>query len=161
MIQYSDIRKIRPIAENMIDEKRLLPYMNEVERLELIPAFGALLYKKIEDNPDQYKVLFNGGYYNDGSAYFAGLSEACGYLVYSRFVQNQNVNVTAFGVVQKVSQYSEPMDEKTIVRVSNEARNIGVEYLNQCLCYLRFIGEIQDGCCMGEKKVKSIKIRAI
>lgn len=163
MIQYEDIRNIRPIAENLLDLKRLKPYIEEVEKLLLMPAFGASLFRKIDEEREMYGELYSGGYYDDGKRWFAGLSAAAGYLVYSRLVRDQSCNVTAFGVVQKVSQYSEPMDERTVVRMSNDAENIGVEYLNQCLDYLRFIGELTNDCCChhNNKRIKTLKIKAI
>ena len=59
-----------------------------------------------------------------------------GYLVYSRFIRNQNVNATAFGIVQKQGQFSDVVDEKTIVRTANDAEKIGLEYLRQVVDYI-------------------------
>jgi hypothetical protein len=49
IVKFEHIRKVRPIADNINDEKRLLPYMKEVEALDLIPAIGAGLYKQLDD----------------------------------------------------------------------------------------------------------------
>lgn len=134
-----DIRAIRPIAENVNDVNRLIPYIDECEKLYLLPSVGAVRFKKIEDKSiDNYNALMDGGYYDEETKYFAGLRAAMGYLVYSRFVRNQNVNATAFGIVAKQGQYSENVDEKTIIRVSNDAEKIGLEYLKQCVDFLNF-----------------------
>jgi hypothetical protein len=145
IVTFQDIRKVRPIAENMVDEKRLLPYMKEVEELHLIPTLGASLYKQIDDSPSDFLTALDGGYYNNDQCYSAGLKQAFGYLVYSRFLYNQGLNVTAFGAVSKTTQFSDPADEATIVRAANEARKIGLEYLSQSVAYLKFIGAID--CC--------------
>jgi hypothetical protein len=139
---YADIRTARPVADNMVDEKRLLPYITEVQKLYLIPAFGAALYLDIDTNIDNYATLLKGGYYDENKANFVGLSEAIGYLAYSRFVRFQNVNPTAYSMVNKLSEFSEPLDPKTITATANDAEKIGLEYLNQCVTYLRFIEKI-------------------
>lgn len=155
-----NIRKVRPISENVNDEKRLIPYIEEAEKLFLIPAIGASLYKQIENNQSTFEMLFTGGFYTDeknNEQYFAGLNDAMGYLTYSRFVRNHNVNATAFGLVQKQGQFSDPVDEKTIVRVANDAEKIGIEYLNQCIAYLKSIGKIDNF----KKSIVKRKFKAI
>lgn len=139
IITTEDIRAVRPIAENVNDIKRLVPYIDECEKLYLLKSVGAVQFKKIEDKSiANYSVLMDGGYYDNETKYFAGLRAAMGYLVYSRFVRNQNINATAFGIVAKQGQFSETIDEKTIVRIANDAEKIGLEYLKQCVDYLNF-----------------------
>lgn len=157
IISYQDIRDIRPIAENVLDEKRMRPYIEEADKLYLLPLIGAWLHKDIEDNRNEYDFLFNGGYYDDNKKHLTGLREAMGYLSYSRFIRNQNVNTTAFGVVIKKADYSEPADDRTITRVANDAEKIGQEYLHQCIEYLRYIGKI-DSCRVISRKRKFRKI---
>ena len=155
-----NIRKIRPISENVNDEKRLIPYIEEAEKLFLIPAIGASLYKQIESEQTTFEALFTGGFYTDeknNEQYFAGLNDAMGYLTYSRFVRSQNVNATAFGIVTKQGQFSDPVDEKTIVRIANDAEKIGIEYLNQCIAYLKSIGKID----VYKKSIVKRKFKAI
>lgn len=115
---------------------------------------GAKRFKEIEADKSSYQVLFDGGYYNDDANYFAGLNEAVGYLVYARLLKNNSVNVTAFGNVVKLGQFSEQIDERTLIRAANEAEKIGVEYLNQCLDYLhRETGN--------ERRVSKLKFKSI
>lgn len=142
IIEFDDIRKVRPISENMIDEKRLKPYIEEAEILLVVPKLSAKLYKDIDENKTNYQELLDGGYYNEDSEHFEGLKTAIGYLSYSRFIRYQNLNVTAFGAVQKQGQFSEPADSKTIISAANDAEKIGLEYLAQCIKYLKFTGKI-------------------
>ena len=165
IITPADIRAVRPIAENVNDAKRLIPYIDECEKLYVLPALGAKLYKQIESNVlrssdgepltdnsgenllvgnTELQLLFQGCYYNDDAQHCEGLIKAMGYLVYSRFVRNQNVNVTAFAVVTKKSEFSESVDDKTIVRIANDAEKIGLEYLKQCVDYLNFGKQRED-----------------
>lgn len=141
IITTEDIRAIRPIAENVNDVKRLVPYIEECEMLYLIKAIGEVIYQDIVNNRSNHELLLNGGYYDNSTKIVAGIKKAMGYLVYSRFVRNQNVNATAFGIVAKQGQFSEAVDEKTIIRISSDAEKIGIEYLNQCVDYLKFLDE--------------------
>lgn len=156
IITPNDIRSVRPIAENVNDDKRMTPLIDECEKLFLIPAIGAKMYKSLDANPkpDNYDMIMNGGYYNDDNDYFPGLREAMGYLVYSRFVRGQNVNATAFGMVTKQGQFSEPVDERTIKNVANDAEITGLNYLQQTVDYINF-GVRQSPV------VRRIKFRAI
>lgn len=153
----NDIRVVRPIAENVNDTKRLLPYIDECERLFLIPKLGAKQYKILEtaianslllENPVTLSAditnLLEGCYYDSDNERCEGLKKAMGYLVYSRFVRNQNVNVTAFGLVNKSGDFSERVDDKTIIRISNDAESIGIEYLKQCVDFLNFGKQQED-----------------
>lgn len=144
IIEYKDIRSVRPIADNMNDEKRLLPYIKEGETLYLKPLIAPALYKQIVENKADYEELLAGGDYDNERKSFPGLREAMGYLIYSRFVRNQNVNNTAFGLVTKKGEFSEPSDDKTVVRVANDAEKIGFEYLDQCIEYMKFKGMLES-----------------
>jgi hypothetical protein len=145
--------------------KRLVPYIEECEKLFVLPALGAKLYKQLESDILQdnngspitensgsnilvggtnLTDLLDGCYYDSDTKHCEGLKKAMGYLVYSRFVRNQNVSVTAFAVVTKQGQFSEAVDEKTIVRIANDAEKIGLEYLRQCVNYLNFGKEKAD-----------------
>lgn len=147
----NDMRLIRPIANNIEDYERIDPYIEEAEKLFIIPAIGAELYKKIDTDRSYYKELLKGGYYNDDKCRFEGLIYAICYLAYSRFVKNNMVNVTAFGLKYKNTQYSENVEERTLIRHANEAEKAGQEYLRQCIEYLRFIN---TGCCKHPIKMK-------
>lgn len=88
IIKPEDIRKVRPIAENIIDIKRIEPYIYEAETLNLMPAIGVGLYQQftsdsfnhemqsigkviietnggnnIELTSEKWEKLLDGGYY--------------------------------------------------------------------------------------------------
>lgn len=157
IITSVNIRAVRPIAENVDDAKRLEPYIEECTNLYFIPAIGAAKFKEIEDDMSQFKLLLDGGYYDEDKKHFAGLNQAMGYLVYSRIVRNNQVNTTAFGVVLKQGQFSEQADEETIIRISNDAEKIGMKYLQECVDYLNFSA---DKSCV-KNTFKSKRIKAI
>jgi hypothetical protein len=132
---------------------RLEPYLMEAESLRLMDAIGAPLYRFLdaynnEDDteytrPDgvtvtltneQYHALMYGGYYtlgNCGDKYAPGIVYAISYIAYARFLVNNPINITAFGVRYKDGEFSSRVEDNAIVRASNDAQRIGEAYLEQ------------------------------
>lgn len=154
LVTSDDIRKYRPIAGNLDDIRRLETYINEAEQLDIIPVIGAELYKQITDNPSNYNELLNGGYYNNNTQHFAGLKAAICMLAYARFLPNNIINVTPFGVKEKLSIDSNTVDNKTLFYQINETRKIGLAYLQQVVDYLNI------NTCKN-KKINKNKFKAI
>lgn len=156
------VRSVRPIADNLEDTKRITPYLREVERLDLLPMMGASLYRDVAtslaDEEDEFKMLYYGGYYdyNGNTEWCDGLVTACGYLAYARFARNQDINITAFGVVRKTTQFSEPTDSGDALRMANEAERIGTAMLATCKQWLERNGYL-GGCNKGGKPRRRIK----
>ena len=138
LITTNDIRKHRPIADNLDDQRRLAMYIEEAEKIDIIPVIGAELYKDCDEHPDEHELLLNGGYYNNDKNYFAGLKAAVCLLAYARFLPNNNINITPFGVKGKIALDSNEISDKSLFRQINEARNTGLAYLQQALRYLNF-----------------------
>ena len=99
IITANDIRTVRAIAQNINETDRIDTYIEEVENLFLIPQFGARLFKEISEKKPEFTLLLNGGFYDSDKKHIPGLIKAVAYLVYSRFVINQPINITAFGAV--------------------------------------------------------------
>lgn len=160
-----DIATIRPIAKNVNTIERVRTYMEEVSRLEILPIVGAAQYQNIEQgNVPLTDPLFVGGYYtvvehgNTITKYQSGLNNALLYLTYSRLILNNQVNVTAFGVVQKKTELSEPIDEVNLIRQANEAEMIGKEYLRQVADY---VNSQNDCTCCKKPRVRSVNIKKV
>lgn len=151
ILNYNDIRNVRPIAENINDPARLEPYIREAETLRLVDAIGANLYRWLDETDfsglgpfqyggvtvtkDQYTAVMEGGYYDGGRS--EGLKIAIAYIAYSRFIVNNPINPTAFGVRYKDGEFSTRVEDNIIIRSSNEARNIGEAYLEKAINHLR------------------------
>ena len=143
----NDIKNIRPIADN-IPSNRITVYLKEAENLYVIPAFGASLFKNISDNQENFVTLLEGGFYDNDKHYFEGLRKSIAYIAYSKMILNQDFNVTAFGTMFKNSEYSEHSNEKTLLRISNDALAIGLRYLDECVDYLKHIKVLS--CCSNQ-----------
>mgnify|MGYP003623224375 len=157
LVTTQDIRKHRPIADNLDDQRRLVMYIKEAEELDIIPVIGAELYKDCVDNPQNNRLLLDGGYYDNDKRYFAGLKAAVCLLAYARFLPNNNINVTPFGIKEKLSIDSGEVSDKAMFRQINEARNTGMAYLQHVVEYLKYYG-IK---CGKLSSVKQNKFKAI
>ena len=66
ILNFNDLRNVRPIAENINDPARLEPYIREAETLRLVDAIGANLYRWLDETdfsgpgPFQYGVAVPG-----------------------------------------------------------------------------------------------------
>lgn len=156
ILNSNDLRNVRPIAENIDDPARLEPYIREAETLRLVDAIGANLYRWLDEtdfsdhgpflygdvviSKDQYTAAMEGGYYDggcSGDCRSEGLKIAIAYIAYSRFIVNNPINPTAFGVRYKDGEFSTRVEDNIIVRSSNEARNIGEAYLEKAINHLK------------------------
>lgn len=187
IITVEDIRKVRPIAYN-IDEERVNVFIREAAELDVIPEIGADIYERFNQlgnivvdaeranlqteegadiyalsegdlSTEEHKFLF-GGYYTDDCGkgrYFSGLKMALAYFAYARLVRNAQINVTPYGVVRKLGEESEPTSQTTIASVSADAYNIGKALLAEALRYWRKYGE--GKCC--SKPIRKKKFLAI
>lgn len=209
ILNFNDLRNVRPIAENINDPARLEPYIREAETLRLVDAIGANLYRWLDETDfsgpgpfqygdvtitegrvpitknqvattrdrytadmedryydetdfsgdgtitedrvlttkdqvtkdqvtitkDQYTAVMEGGYYEGGRS--EGLKVAIAYIAYSRFIVNNPISPTAFGVRYKDGEFSTRVEDNIIVRSSNEARNIGEAYLEKAINHLK------------------------
>ena len=154
----NDIKEIRPIADN-IPLNRITIYLKEAENLYVIPLFGASLFKKISESQDDYTTLFVGGFYDNNKHYFEGLRKSIAYIAYSKMILNQDFNVTAFGTMFKNNEYSEHSNEKTLLRISNDALSIGIRYLDDCVEYLKYIKLLP--CCNINRNNRNSRIKII
>lgn len=144
LIQISDIKAIKPISDN-IDVARLDPYIIEAQDLDIRPFLGdPLFYDLVEGvnaspQSTKYLELINGKSYTNSyghTIYFDGLKVAIAYFAYARFMQNQGINVTRFGIVKKLNDTSEPIDQAAIDRFVGNTRSIGNSYIAQVEAFL-------------------------
>ena len=144
LITLSDLKALRPLAE--LDGARWEQYATESQDQELRPILSDALYydlmTKFFNTGDamyaNYQLLINGTSwtYNGNVIYFDGLKPMLGYFTLARLVQNNQLNITRYGVVQKVSAQSESADPQLIRQVVNELRSNALTYKNQIDTYL-------------------------
>lgn len=160
LVTAEDIRFEQDVANNIADTQRLSPYIDKAEREWVINAIGVKNYKRLEQNDydEVLTLLMNGGYYNDDTIYFAGLRKAIIYLAYSLFVRNDNVFSTQSGFRYKGNaDFSDRVDDKTIVRVAKENEARGIKALNECVSFLNS----QEGGCSKRRRLGNTTLRVI
>ena len=142
LITASKIKEIRAISDNIKESKRIEPFILEAEQTDLMDLLGNALYTdlldKVNDSPSIYDTLLNGGTYTyKGIKYtIKGLGYALAYFAYSRFLKFQGVNITNFGIVQKTTEFSQPVSGADINRMASSAKDIAMSYFSDCKLYL-------------------------
>lgn len=133
LITLQDIKSVRPTAE--LDSVRWQPFAVEAQDQDLRPILGDGLYYQLMQTPAEtaYANLLNGTTYTyDGqTVYFDGLKPMLVYFFLARFIQNNPVNITRYGIVQKVTPQSQPVDATMIRQVVNEMKSNAATYRNQ------------------------------
>lgn len=139
--KVSDIQAVRCVAVNVAPEM-IEPFIDDTEKQDIIPVIGADLYFKIEADPgnEKYKELLHGGTYPDGcgvTQYSRGLVTAVAYLAYSRLLVFGDIQYTAYGTVQKLSQYSQKPGEVEKIRAADAAKKMGYAILQNVAGYYK------------------------
>lgn len=160
------MRRVRPIAQNIDGLNRIEPYIQEAEKLNILPQIGVSVYRWLDETDfsgngpwtfvttsgrqvivtkNQYEAILFGGYYESDceSGHSMGLVAAASYYAYSRAVLDNQVNVTSFGVVRKRSEFSDPVDATTLIQVSREAKKLGDEVTREVVAMLKAMGIVE------------------
>jgi len=172
IVAANHIRGVRAVSAS-IPDGNIEPYIEEAENLHVRTTLTPELYKRIEDvvltdnweipitsNDDEvitinaeFDTLLLGGYYDEGTKYFAGLIAAVAYLAHSRMVMEHGVVATSFGMTTAGGgEFSQPVDYKTRKHSSNKSEKIGLEYLAGCVEYLKFTEVIPSDLTTRRKK---------
>ena len=106
LLALTDFQDIKEMSVN-INDARILPYVREAQRIDLVKFLGrALYYDWITDQTDttdfasdNYQELYDGATYSDGSntVYCHGLKLTLLYFSYARFLKDQDINITSYG----------------------------------------------------------------
>lgn len=122
-----------------VDENKIDTYIRESESIDIKSALGDALYLDVKENPEKYKLLLDGGIYEDKCGekkIFMGIKTALAYYTYARIVKNGDGNVTRYGFVHKEDEYSSRPDIKEKVMAYNDAFSIADRYLKECVRFL-------------------------
>ena len=143
-ITVSDIQQFKGISSNINSPKDLIPHILEAQDFDLRPFMGEGLYLSFvadfEASPSlvQYDDLFNGCQYTyQGNEYKQeGLKAVLIYHAYARFLSNTGIISTPTGFVQKTNQYSDPVNDKAIARLIQQARSGATVHEERVKLYL-------------------------
>lgn len=171
IVTKSDIQKYKQIADTLDDTAVLLPYILEVQNIELRSLLGdALFYDFMEeyfDTPvlEKYHDLANGKtyVYSTRTIYFDGIVPLICYWAYARLLVSHGASVVRFGVVRKLTEHSEPVDDKVIARMISQARSTAKFYQAQVEQFLNWNRTTYPlwGASLSEERRGAIRITRI
>lgn len=145
LINVDDITKYRP-ASKAIPLERLDPFISEAQEIDLMQVLGESLHYDFMSKFDtgvaestKYQELLNGKVYTPPGQQpieFNGLKPMLVYFTLARFYQNNPINVTRFGLTQKVNEESTPLDARSLSVAVDEVRSIGINYQTRVVKFL-------------------------
>lgn len=145
LITLEDIQAIRQITSNVDNVSSIDPYIIEAQNVELRRVFGIkffyVIMKELQTEPLSARAdaLLNGTDYElpDGTNIsFPGIKPLIAYYAYARAIPNIGKRVARFGVVQKITEFSEPVDPKELAAMVIEAKSNAKIYEEDLLYYL-------------------------
>lgn len=144
LITLQDIRELKSISLNLKSEKELEPHIMEAQNFDLRPFLGDTFYLALVEDLNaspslqEFADLWNGSTYQYGGETFIqeGLKAMLIYNSYARYLPHSNVQTTATGLVHKVNQYSERVEDKTVSRLVVQARSSAQTIQDRVKCFL-------------------------
>lgn len=145
LINLANIREWRPIA-TQIPADRINPYIQEAQQFDLKQLLGDALYVDflakydVTGDPQyaNYQALLKGGTYTYGGVTLEnpGLIPFLVYMTLARFFNNNQVNATRYGLVNKLVDESEVVDWRGIAAAVAELRANGRAFADDLTKYL-------------------------
>lgn len=131
LIDKEDIQLIRAISDN-VPVDRLDPYIIEAQEVDLCGLLGTDLYNKLfqEIVPNTFPATYE---YADLKPEY---STYLAYMTYARFLSQQQVTITSHGVVQKKTDWSDPVSDVAMQRVISAARSTAQVYSDRLIKFL-------------------------
>lgn len=147
LISLSTIQEFRSVSSNLGTD-RIDHLIEEAQEFDIKPILGPALYlafiNGLAMSPQTtiYDDLFNGKTYLDKGIQenisFKGVRAALAYYSYARLLLNQDLHVTASGLVSKEEQWSKSAEEKRIQAQVSAARAAAGALEND---YIKFLND--------------------
>lgn len=148
LITINDIIELKPMSVNIDVTKKLNFCISEAQKYDVMPFLGDTLYLLMEADftePNtfataKYEQLFNGSDYQYSNRTFRheGIKAMLIYYAYARYVQNSNVNHTAFGLVEKTPDHSTGVSKETLLRQISGATALAEAAKSKVELFLRY-----------------------
>lgn len=169
LITVQNIAEFRPIS-SLIPADRITPYIQEAQQFDLKRMLGDPFYvdfmARYDQNADSkytvYQELLNGkSYLWNGLTYeHPGLIGYLSYMTLARFYNNNQINASKYGLVQKTADNSTPLDWKAIASAVAELRSNALNFQVDIRQFLQAnpasypLFNYQDGSALGQTGVK-------
>ncbi len=124
IITVNEFKLLKDVGKEKVDENKINKIIDEAQMTELKEVLGNDFYFDVLsnlDNPD-YQVLLSGGTfaYKDINYHQEGLKSLLADYVMAKFVIQNNINFTPFGVVTKIHQDSQPVERNSLKDMSTQ-----------------------------------------
>lgn len=126
LVSVNEFEAYRPIGKDIDAERRIRPYILEAQNLDLRPILGDKLLDRLFAAPADPKIVSLMTYVRPVLILYS----------YARFVENQNVVSASFGIVTKRSEFSDPVSDKTMVRIAGNARSSAAGYAQELVSFI-------------------------
>lgn len=170
LITLEDIQDYKGVTSSLNNVKQLDPFILEAQDFDLRPFLGEELYiallEDFEAKPrlQDYGDLFNGSTYTyAGRTYkHEGIIPILVYYAHSRYLMFSNAHSTKYGMVQKTNDFSDPVSEKTMARLIQQAKSGALIYQERVKQFLDRNTELYPLWKGGHKRRKSgLRLTAI
>lgn len=149
----------RPVSRH-VDESEVNAFIDECERIYIIPTIGYSLYKslinyvgtfdKTFDDTFYFDTVLNGGEYNSANPrscscksnkgkvkYCDGIRKALAYFVYGKILKNDGAIVARSGFFKHEDSHANHIETKENIRLYNDIMNMAEEFLKTTLAYIK------------------------
>lgn len=131
LIVLSDIKKFRQIYESFGTPEAFEIFVTEAQMLDIKPWLGDAFLVELSNQRENSnltdwnkKALYGGDYTYEGEIYFnEGIRGALAYYAYARFLNAGGYKATEFGIVQKIDDFSRPVEASEVARMQKAAFN--------------------------------------
>ena len=137
-ITKEDFSDFRDISAN-IAEGKMNMFIREAQFLDVKKFLGKELYSLMQADWNEANSEFDNALYNNlwfGVGEFNGYMNSGIYYSYARFLLQQQVNVSRFGVESVQNEISEDISNAQIRSKTNDARKVALRYEEETLDYL-------------------------
>jgi hypothetical protein len=147
LVTLEDMRRVRPIVQNIQRFERFEPFVKKSQLLDIRPILGVRLFTELltSSTETRFQNLLNGETYTDASGndvYFVGLKDIICLFSFGRFIEQHGINITETGAVEKNIQEATPVDYRRLDRVSRDATTEAKQYVEDLKMYLYYKREL-------------------
>lgn len=140
LINKNDFKEYRQLSKGR-DVELIESYIQEAQEFDLKNLLCRTFYFDLINNYQQpaYQALIHGETYTDAdgnSIEFKGLKAVIVYYAYSRYVMQSSAIDTPFGMVQKTTEFSQPVSLSEKRDISDRAAISAAAYWEECKLYL-------------------------
>lgn len=159
-IEKIDFHEVRYLAASVKSDQLLNQCVTEAMIFDVQPFLGSPLFLELASQFDaktltglNAKLLDGGTYaYYDKTYLFQGLKKCLMYYAFARYTKRDGVKYTASGPVIKDDDLSEPIPDKTRVRVANEDYELAGALRAEVIQYLNCLQDSYPLWCMKPAK---------